>query len=51
VKESALSKAEMFPDLDHIDIIVRQETLNMVAGHPVMLQLCVVPAYALTVPI
>ena len=31
---------------DHIDVIVRQETLPMVAGHPVMLQLCVVPVAA-----
>ena len=44
VKETAyLSKSELFSDLDHIDVIVRQETLAMVPGHPVMLQLCVVP--------
>ena len=51
VKESSLGKAELYPDIDHMDLIVRQETLPMVAGHPVMLQMCTVPAYALTVPI
>ena len=62
VKESALTKSELFPDLvpykiaalvalyiirtiheDTIDVIVRQETLPFIPGHPVMLQICVVP--------
>ena len=51
VKETSLGKAELYPDIDHMDLIVRQESLPMVAGHPVMLQMCTVPAYALTVPI
>ena len=36
------------PDVDHMDIGVRQENLQ-VRGEPIMLQLCVVPAYALTI--
>ena len=48
LKESSKGKKELFPEIDHMDLIVRQETLPMVAGHPVMLQLCTVPAYALT---
>jgi len=61
VKETALTKSELFPDLvsyiaalvalykirniyqDTIDVIVRQETLPFIPGHPVMLQICVVP--------
>ena len=34
--------------LDHMDIGARQENLA-VRGEPIMLQLCVVPAYALTI--
>ena len=49
LKESSKGKKEFFPEIDHMDLIVRQETLPMVAGHPVMLQLCTVPAYALTI--
>ena len=36
------------PDIDHMDIGARQENLA-VRGEPIMLQLCVVPAYALTI--
>ena len=36
------------PDMDHMDIGARQENLA-VRGEPIMLQLCVVPAYALTI--
>ena len=45
-KETSLSKAEMLPDIDHMDIGARQENLA-VRGEPIMLQLCVVPAYVL----
>ena len=38
----------MLPDIDHMDIGARQETLAM-RGEPIMLQLCVIPAYALTI--
>ena len=31
-KESALSKVELLPDLDHMDITARQETLVAIAG-------------------
>ena len=49
VKESALQKRGMFlPDVDMMDISVRQENLNA-RGQPIMLQLPLVPAYALTV--
>ena len=43
-----MSKREMMPDMDFMDLSARQETLN-IRGEPIMLQLCVVPAYALTV--
>ncbi len=49
VKESALHKREMFPDLDHVDVTARQETLASVPGQPALLQLPIVPSYALTV--
>ena len=45
-KETSKQKQEMLPDVDHMDIGVRQENLQ-VRGEPIMLQLCVVPAYAL----
>ena len=37
-KESSLNKAEMLPDVDHMDIGARQENLA-VRGEPLMLQL------------
>ena len=49
VKETALEKRSAFlPDIDMIDCAVRQDNLNF-AGQPIMLQLPLVPAYALTV--
>ena len=39
----------MYPDIDHMDVIARQETITNVRGEPVLLQLLVVPSYALTV--
>ena len=47
-KESSLAKREMVPEVDMMDVGARQENLA-VRGEPIMLQLCVVPAYALTV--
>ena len=47
-KESSLTKREMLPEIDMMDVGARQENLA-VKGEPIMLQLCVVPAYALTV--
>ena len=38
----------MLPEIDMMDVGARQENLA-VKGEPIMLQLCVVPAYALTV--
>ena len=40
----------MLPEIDMMDVGARQENLA-VKGKPIMLQLCVVPAYALTVAI
>ena len=49
VKETAVQKrTALLPDIDMIDCAVRQENLNF-AGQPIMLQLPLVPAYALTV--
>ena len=49
LKESSInSKREIFPDIDHIDIQPRGETLR-IRGEPVMLQLSLVPAYSLTI--
>ena len=39
----------MYPDIDHMDVMARQETITNVRGEPVLLQLPVVPSYALTV--
>ena len=49
VKESAVQKrGQLLPDIDFMDCLVRQENLN-IRGEPIMLQLGLVPAYALTV--
>ena len=48
-KESSLAKREVLPEIDHMDVGARQENLA-VRGEPIMLQLCLVPAYALTAP-
>ena len=49
VKESSLNKRSQFlPEIDMIDCHVRQENLS-IRGDPIMLQLPLVPAYALTV--
>ena len=46
VKESAVQKrGQWLPDIDFMDILVRQENLN-IRGDPIMLQLPLVPAYA-----
>ena len=47
-KESSLTKQQMLPDIDMIDIVARQENLA-IKGEPIMFQLCVVPCYALTI--
>ena len=48
VKESALAKRELFPDIDHMDITARQESLG-IRGDLVLLMIPIVPAYALTI--
>ena len=45
VKESALGKAELLPDVDMMDIHPRQENLPC-RGDPILLQIPLVPAYA-----
>ena len=42
-------KREMLPDIDHVDVTARQETLGPSQGQPALLQLPIVPSYALTV--
>ena len=48
LKESSVNRRENFPDVDHIDVQVRPETLRS-AGEPVILQVPLVPCYALTI--
>ena len=46
VKESSVQKrGQLLPDIDMMDILVRQEHLN-IRGEPIMLQLPLAPAYA-----
>ena len=49
LQESALQQPEMLPEVHFLDVTVRQETLAGVRGDPVILQLPIVPCYALTV--
>ena len=42
-------KREMVPEVDMMDVGARQENLATIRGEPMLLQLCIVPAYALTV--
>ena len=44
-----MSLSEMLPDVHYMDVTARQETIAGARGEPILLQLCVVPAYALTV--
>ena len=48
VKESSMKKTEWLPDIDFMDVHVRSETLAC-TGEPLMLQMPLCPAYALTV--
>ena len=48
LKETSLRKDELFPDVDHIDVQPRPEGLKA-RGEPILLQLSLVPAYALTI--
>ena len=47
-KEASVTKSELFPDIDTLDVVVRQEALQF-RGEPQLLQLPLVPAYALTI--
>ena len=47
-KESSLSKREMFPDIDHMDITARQESLA-IRGDVILLQMPLTPSYGLTI--
>ena len=44
-----LASDNSFFQLDHMDKQVRQETLTNVQGQPVLVQLPIIPCYALTV--
>ena len=48
LKETSVNKRELFPDIDHIDVQSRPESLRA-RGEPVLLQLSLVPCYALTI--
>ena len=48
VKESSLKRDTLLLDVDMMDCAVRQENLN-IRGEPIMLQLPLIPCYALTV--
>ena len=39
----------MYPDIDHMDVTARQESLAGVRGEPILLQVPLVPSYGLTV--
>ena len=47
-KEASVATSELFSDIDTLDVQARQETLKMRA-EPQLLQLPLVPAYALTI--
>jgi hypothetical protein len=47
-KESSMSLPSLLPEVDFLDLNVRQETIGNVQGQPVLLQLPLVPCYALT---
>ena len=47
-KEASVTKTELFPDIDTLDVVARQEALQF-RGGPQLLQLPLVPAYALTI--
>ena len=42
-KETSLSKREMYPDIDCMDVMARQETITSIRGEQVLLQLPAVP--------
>ena len=48
-KESSMKKAEMFPDLDHMDVTSRMETIANIRGDPILFQIPLVPCYGLTI--
>ncbi len=48
VKESSLGHAQLLPEADFMDITPRAENLA-IRGEPVLLQVCCVPAYAITI--
>ena len=47
-KEASVKKSELFSDIDTLDVQPRQEPLK-IRGEPQLLQLPLVPAYALTI--
>ena len=49
LRESALRKESLLADIDFLDVTIRSEIMPSVQGAPAMLQLPLIPAYALTV--
>ena len=49
LRESALRKESLLADIDFLDVTIRSEIMPSVQGAPAMMQLPLIPAYALTV--
>ena len=48
LRESALRKESLLADLDFRDVTIRSEIMPSVQGAPAMIQLPLIPSYALT---
>ena len=49
LRESALRKESLLADIDFLDVTIRSEIMPSVQGAPAMMQLPLIPSYALTV--
>ena len=48
LRESALRKESLLADIDFLDVTIRSEIMPSVQGAPAMMQLPLIPSYALT---
>ena len=48
LRESALRKESLLADIDFLDVTIRSEIMPSVMGAPAMMQLPLIPCYALT---
>ena len=48
LRESALRKESLLADIDFLDVTIRSEIMPSVQGAPAMMQLPLIPCYALT---